>query len=58
MFPLLIYRLKQGLTQDQQAMLRPDIKSSFTSREDLIKRLTPYHVCYDPSPTPADVKKG
>lgn len=51
-------RLKQGLAQDQQAVLRPDIKSSFTSREDVIKRLTPYHVCYDPSPTLADVQKA
>lgn len=51
-------RLKQGLTQDQQAVLRPDLKTPFTSHEDLIKRLTPYHVCYDPSLTPADVKKG
>jgi len=51
-------RLKQGLTQDQQAVLRPDVKTPFTSHEDLVKRLTPYHVCYDPSPTPADVEKG
>ena len=44
--------------QDQQAVLHPDVKTSFTSREDVIKRLTPYHVWYDPSPTPDDVKKG
>ena len=44
--------------QDQQAVLRPDVKTPFTSHEDMIKRLTPYHVSYDPSPTPADVEKG
>ena len=55
---LYVFRLKQNLTQDQQAVLRPDVKTPFSSPEDMIKRLTPYHVCYDPSPTPADVEKG
>lgn len=56
--PKVATRLKQGLTQDQQAVLRPDVKTPFSTHEDLMKRLTPYHVCYDPSPTPADVQKA
>nr|XP_058959546.1 uncharacterized protein LOC131786510 [Pocillopora verrucosa] len=56
--PKVATRLKQGLTQDQQAVIRPDVKTPFSTHEDLIKRLTPYHVCYDPSPTPADVQKA
>ena len=54
----MVFRLKQGLTQNQQAVLHPDFKTPFTSHEDVVKRLTPYHVSYDPSPTPEDVQKG
>ena len=53
-----IGRLKQRLTQDQQSVLRPDVKTPFISDEDIVKRLTPYHVSYDPSPTPEDIEKG
>ena len=53
-----IGRLKQRLTQDQQSVLRPDVKTPFISHEDIVKRLTPYHVSYDPSPTPEDIEKG
>lgn len=56
--PKVVTRLKQSLTQDQQSVLRPDLKKPFTSHEDIVKRLTPYHVCYDQSPTQDDVEKA
>lgn len=56
--PKVATRLKQRLTQDQQSVLRPDVKTPFISHEDIVKRLTPYHVSYDPSPTPEDIEKA
>jgi len=51
------FRLKSALYQDQQGVLHPDIHTPFKSRLEAIKKLSSYHVCYDPGQTPSEVKK-
>lgn len=53
-----IHRIKQQLCSDYDAVLNPNTCSRFTSLEDAVRHLLPYHTCSRALPSQTDLLIG